>query len=91
MGPFEFVIVLVLIITVGVGVITRRSPRRELKGDASQGGQGELERIRDTVDDLSGRLERIEKERDFYKDLLEAPRRRREISPPDIEKDVSEG
>ena len=34
------------------------------------------------VDNLSGRLERLEEERDFYRDLLEAPDPARKIRPP---------
>ena len=33
--------------------------------------------------DLSGRLERLEEERDFYKDLLEPGRDPRELPAPD--------
>ena len=35
--------------------------------------------------DLSGRLQRLEEERDFYKDLLEAPKGSGETSPPERE------
>jgi hypothetical protein len=31
----------------------------------------ELHRLQETIGDLSGRVERLEQERDFYKDLLE--------------------
>jgi hypothetical protein len=83
LGAFEFVITLVLIITGGIVLISRRPPRRELEGGAS--GDEDLERIRGTVDELSGRLERLEKERDFYRDLLDAPGGHRKISPPERE------
>ena len=42
------------------------------------------------MDDLSGRLARLEEERDFYKDLLDAPGDRREIGPPGVEGDASD-
>ncbi len=89
MGVFEFIIVLVIISTVGK-VLSDRRPRREAQGDLPKDAHEELGRIRDTVDDLSGRLGRLEEERDFYKDLLESPGRRRGISPPDMEEDASD-
>ena len=82
MGVFEFIIVLVLISTAGK-VVSRRQARLELPGKTPSGEPGELERIRDAMDDMSGRLQRLEEERDFYKDLLDAPGRRRAIPPPD--------
>ena len=82
MGVFEFVIALVFISTLGK-VLSRRAPRRAPKGELPPGGRAELDRMRETMDDLSGRLARLEEERDFYKDLLDAPGGRREISPPD--------
>ncbi len=89
MGVFAFIIILVLISTVGK-IVSDRLPRRDPKGELPQGARAELERIRDTVDDLGGRLVRLEEERDFYKDLLESPGRRRGISPPDMEEDASD-
>lgn len=82
MGVFEFIIVLVIISTVGKAV-SRRHASRDLPGKTPSAEPRELERIRDTMDDLSGRLERLEVERDFYKDLLDAPGGRRAIPPPD--------
>ncbi len=86
-GVFEFIIILVVISTAGK-VMKDRRPRREPRGDLPQGARAELERIRDTVDDLGGRLARLEEERDFYKDLLDSPARRDAISPPDMEDDA---
>ena len=86
---FEFVIVLVLISTVGK-VLSRRRPPRELRGDSPQGGRGELEGIREAIDQLSGRLGRLEEERDFYKDLLDSPDTRRRIRPSDAEEGGSD-
>lgn len=82
MGVFEFIIVLVLISTAGK-VVSRRRARRDSQVDLPPERQAELERIRDAMDDLSGRLHRLEEERDFYKDLLDAPGERHAISPPD--------
>lgn len=82
MDPFAFVIALVAMITVGRVVRTGLS-HRELKGASSQVGRGDLEDMRTAIDGVMGRLERLEEERDFYKDLLDAPRTGREISPPD--------
>ncbi len=82
MGVFEFVIALVFISMLGK-VLSRRTPRRPPQAELPPGERAELESIRDTMHDLSGRLQRLEEERDFYKDLLEAPRGRREIPPPE--------
>ncbi len=60
----------------------RRRPQPE--GDSLQGGE-QLDEIRDVVGGVIGRLERLEEERDFYKDLLESPETRREIRPPSVE------
>lgn len=83
LDPFSFVIALVFITTVGAtarAAIGRRDEGRKVKGDLPAAGTESLQRM---VDDLGGRVERLEEERDFYKDLLDAPGRRREISPPD--------
>ncbi len=78
MGIFELMLGVVIIVTAGKVVERRMSrPRR---GESLQVGTEELHRIRETIGDLSGRLERLEEERDFYKDLLE-PRGRRELPP----------
>ncbi len=82
MGVFEFVIVLVVISTAGRIIAARRRPL-PLPGESYQLDAEELHRVRDTIADLSGRLERLEEERDFYKDLLEPPPGRRTLQPPD--------
>lgn len=89
MGVFEFIIILVVISTAGKIIGNRRS-RRDPRGELPKGGRAELERIRDTVDDLGGRLVRLEEERDFYKELLDSPGRRGAISSPDLEEDASD-
>ncbi len=89
MGVFAFIIILVLISTVGK-IVSDRLPRRDPKGELPQGARAELERIRDTVDDLGGRLVRLEEERDFYKELLDSPGRRSAISPPELEDEASD-
>ena len=80
MGVFEFIIMLVLITTAG-NVISRRRLRRPDRGDSLQVGTEELHRIRDTIGDLSGRVERLEEERDFYKDLLDPAKEGRRLIP----------
>ena len=84
MGVFEMVVLIVLISTVGK-ILGRRSQRIEPRGDAPKLGPGEMEGIRESLDDLSGRIMRLEEERDFYKDLLESPDRQRGL--PSAEKD----
>lgn len=90
MDPFAFVISLVFLIIAGGTVrqaLSQHHARRELKGASPEPGQGELQRA---VDDMSGRLSRLEEERDFYKDLLESPRGRRELLSPDTNQDPSD-
>ncbi len=98
MDPFEFVLSLVGIITVG-GIITtivktvgksfaRPSPPK-LTAGSPQGGSAEVERLREAIDHVSGRVAHLEEERDFYKDLLESPGARGAIRPPDGEWDAS--
>ncbi len=84
MGVFEFVITLVLISAVARIIAARRRPP-PLPGESFQLDAEELHRVRDTIADLSTRLERLEEERDFYKDLLEPPPRRSTLPPPDSE------
>lgn len=80
MGVFEFVILLVLISGATKVLVSRGQKKQLTSGDAIQ--HEELAHIRDTMAQLSGRLELLEQERDFYKDLLDAPKRL-EISPPE--------
>ncbi len=84
MGPFEFVIALILISTVA-RIIERQRRSARLPGESIQVDSEELRRIGDMITDLSGRVERLEEERDFYKDLLEPPSGSRELPPPDPE------
>lgn len=80
---FEFVIALVLISTLGK-VLTRPRHPRQVGGELRQSAPGELDRVREMLDELSVRLERLEEERDFYRDLLEAPTGPRRIEPPEV-------
>ncbi len=57
----------------------------EPSADSPQIVSGEQDSAREAIAELSGRLERLEEERDFYKDLLESPATRRAIPPPDSE------
>ena len=66
----------------------RRRPLPELEGDSSQSA-GELSGIREALEGVIDRLDRMEEERDFYKELLDSPGTRREISPPPVEEDAS--
>ena len=90
------IIPVVFILTAGVvGIVStfgvallKRLPSREL-GDAPR-DRAELEGIHDAIADVNQRLERVEEERDFYKDLLDSPEAHREISPPAVEEDASD-
>ena len=81
MGVFAFIITLVLISTAAKIIERRRRPT--LPGESVQVDTEELHRIAETITDLSGRMERLEEERDFYKDLLEPPSSSRKLPPPD--------
>jgi len=80
-GFFAFIITLVLISTAARIIERRRRPT--LPGESVQVDTEELHRIAETITDLSERVERLEEERDFYKDLLEPPASSRELPPPD--------
>ncbi len=67
--------------------LIRRRPK--LEADSPQGG-GELEGIRAAMDGVLGRLDRLEEERDFYKDLLDSPGPHREIQAPAAEENADD-
>jgi hypothetical protein len=81
LGFFEFIIALVVISTVGK-VVRHRREIRPMDKSTSQIGPGAFEGLRDTVDEMNTRLQRIEEERDFYRDLLESPQRPHAIPAP---------
>ncbi len=82
MGVFEFVIALILISS-AAKIIERQRRSTPLPGESVRVDTEELRRIGETITDLSGRVERLEEERDFYKDLLEPPAGSRELPPPE--------
>ena len=71
MGVFEFIIVLVLIST--GGKVLSDLGRRRQPAALPPGSKEELDRLRESMDDMSGRILRLEEERDFYRKLLESP------------------
>ena len=77
MGIFEFILLIALISTIGKVVTERRRPLPP-PGPVDRGAlpPGEVERIREAMDDLADRVNRLEEERDFYRELLEHPGRR---------------
>ena len=64
MGVFEFIIALVVISTVDK-VVRHRREIPPMDKSTSQIGPGAFEGLRDTVDEMNTRLERIEEERNF--------------------------
>ena len=72
MGFFEFVITVVFISSVAK-IIENRRRTPPLSRESFQLDAEELHRVREAISDLGGRVERLEEERDFYKDLLEPP------------------
>lgn len=83
MGVFEFVIVLVVVSTIGK-VVTDYNDRRALPPPSSAPPE-EIEALREAVADLGTRLHRLEEERDFYKELLEASPERKALEAPNTE------
>jgi hypothetical protein len=82
MGVFEFVLAIVLISTVGK-IIQERVKRVPPPAQAPPLPPREVQELRDTLDGMDERLGRLEEERDFYRALLEDPRRREGLpSPP---------
>ena len=84
MNFFAFIIVFIATAAALTFVrIIERRRRPTLPGESVQVDTEELHRIAETITDLSGRVERLEEERDFYSDLLEPPSSSRELPPPD--------
>ena len=67
--------------TVRAVAVEKIRSRSKLEGSSPTVG-AELGGAREAMDGVLSRLDRLEEERDFYKDLLDAPGSRREISPP---------
>ncbi len=99
MNPFEALVAIIMIVTAGgvltslistIGkVLSSRAASRELPGESPRvGSSGDDEATREAIDSVRGRLERLEEERDFYKDLLDAPARHRELGPPVTEENA---
>ena len=83
------VVLIVLISTIGK-VVSHRSPRVERPAKAPQLEKGEAAGMRETLDNLSGRVVRLEEERDFYKELLDAPARQKGLPSPEARGDDSQ-
>ena len=97
LDPFQALVAIIAIVTGGgvvstivttIGKALRRPPPQELPGDSPQAVSVEQESTREAIAELSSRLQRLEEERDFYKDLLDSPAMRREIGPPQAEADA---
>ena len=76
-----FVIVLVSIMSIS-RIVRTVVDRRALPPSAPAANPGEVEELRATLDNVMARVERLEEERDFFKDLLDAPKAGRELNPP---------
>jgi hypothetical protein len=78
MGVFEFVLLIVLISTFGKVLQgrTRRVERHREEPRLPPPEFQELQELRETLERMDERLGRIEEERDFYRKLLEDPRRK---------------
>jgi len=82
LGVFEFVLVLVLITTAGK-VASQRMARDRVRGGLPGPSAGDLESLREGLEELNGRVVRLEEERDFYKAWLDAPERTRALRSPE--------
>ena len=88
-----FVIALVafvfVVITVRLVVVESIRRRAGPEGDLTP-GRRELDGLHDAIEGAIVRLDRLEEERDFYKDLLDLPEARRAISPSAEEEDAAD-
>ncbi len=88
-----FVIALVafvfVVITVRVVFVESIRRRARPEGDLPPGGE-ELDGLRDAIEGAIVRLDRLEEERDFYKDLLDLRETRRSTPPSAVEQDVAD-
>jgi hypothetical protein len=89
LDPFAFVIALVAIVTVG-RVLRSVLPSREAGRRLERKSGEELEELRAAVEEVSGRLARLEEERDFYRNLLEAPTESPKVGPPVVDSSASD-
>lgn len=71
MSVFAFVVVLVVVSTIGK-VATEFAANQRLPPGVTASSE-DVEMLRDAVADMSTRLHKLEEERDFYRQLLEAP------------------
>jgi len=81
MGVFEFVLLIVLISTFGK-VLQGRARRVERYRDEPRLPPPELQEMREMLERMEERLGRIEEERDFYRALLDDPRRKEGLPAP---------
>ncbi len=85
---FVFIIALVLIVSIGRTVreaVVESIRRRPQLGEDSPQAAADAGGVREAIDGVIGRLERLEEERDFYRDLLDSPTTQGEIPPPGAE------
>lgn len=78
MGVFEFVVAIIALST--IGKLASEWIKRSQAAPSVGSGQGES--LEGAIDDLNRRLTLLEEERDFYRDLLDAPEPRRQVRPP---------
>ena len=81
-------LVSLILLLVLVGMVVRLTLRRDasLPRQTDPSG-GELDAVRQQLDDMSTRLRRLEEERDFYRELLDAPDRDRLLDAAQEEAD----
>lgn len=81
MSLVSLVLLIALVALVVRGTI--RSADERLPPGRGGPSSAELESIREELDQVTTRLQRLEEERDFYKELLEAPDRKELLKGPD--------
>ena len=82
MSVFEFVLAIVLISTVGKIIQERVKRVPPPPSQAPPLPPAEVQELRDTLEGMDERLARLEEERDFYRALLDDPRRKEGLPPP---------
>lgn len=75
MGVFEFILVLVVVSTIGK-VASDWAQRGSSAPPPPPLPPGDTEGLRESLEELQERVNRLEEERDFYRNLLEDPRRK---------------
>ena len=71
-------LVTLILLLVLAGAVVRLTARRDARlSEPPDASREELRAVREQLEEMSTRLARLEEERDFYRELLDAPDRER--------------